>query len=67
VTCWAGRNRSGLVTAIALHKLTGFSGVQCVRIIRKARPLALTNLQFRAAIKALPALPRKIPRFNVAI
>jgi len=60
VTCWAGRNRSGLVTALSLHKLTGLSGVQCVHIIRTARPLALTNLQFRAAIKALPSVPKNV-------
>ena len=61
VTCWAGRNRSGLVTALSLHKLTGFSGVQCVHIIRTARPMALTNLQFRSAIKALPSVAKKVP------
>jgi len=46
VSCWAGKNRSGLVTTLALHKLTGRSGIQCMAMIRIARPEALTNPQF---------------------
>jgi hypothetical protein len=46
VTCWMGINRSGLVTALALHKLLGISGLEACALIRKARPSALSNPQF---------------------
>jgi hypothetical protein len=50
VSCWAGVNRSGLVTGLTLHGLTGLSGAQCIARIRGARPKALTNPQFVAAL-----------------
>jgi hypothetical protein len=53
VTCWMGKNRSGLVTALALHGLTGLGGAQILQHIRKARPQALTNPQFRDAISRI--------------
>src|SRR6185436_7074108 len=34
VTCWQGWNRSGLVSALTLHKLCGFSGAECVRHVQ---------------------------------
>jgi len=46
VTCIAGRNRSGLVVALALHKLTGMSGEEVVVYIKERRPYALTNSNF---------------------
>lgn len=46
VTCLAGRNRSGLVVALAMHKLTGMSGTEIVDHIQARRPLALTNKNF---------------------
>jgi hypothetical protein len=46
VSCWAGINRSGLVTALALHRLTGLSGKDCIAAVRKGRPQALRNPQF---------------------
>ena len=50
VTCAQGRNRSGLVTALALHALTGCGGAAAVRQVRERRlnalGPALTNVTF---------------------
>lgn len=45
VTCVAGRNRSGLVTGIALHRL-GIPAAQAVGLIQRRRPNALSNPVF---------------------
>jgi protein-tyrosine phosphatase len=37
VTCRAGMNRSGLVTALALHFLYGWDGDTCIRRVRLKR------------------------------
>ena len=37
VTCAAGKNRSGLVTALALNLLFGWPGKRCIEAVRKAR------------------------------
>jgi protein-tyrosine phosphatase len=50
VTCMQGRNRSGLVSGIALHLLTGHPGCDCARYIQVRRPTALTNEAFVAAL-----------------
>ena len=50
VTCQQGRNRSGLVTALALHRLMRFPGRECVRMVQEARPGALTNEHFVRAL-----------------
>lgn len=42
-TCAQGRNRSGLVNALALHLLYGISGREAIGRIRAARQRALTN------------------------
>jgi hypothetical protein len=66
VTCWMGKNRSGLVTAISLHKLTGLPGAKCVQIIKAARPQAFTNPQFRASLgnlKGLGQVPQPVADF----
>ncbi len=48
VTCMAGRNRSGLVSALALAEASGVHPGVAGEIVRKARgPLALTNHKFR--------------------
>lgn len=46
VTCMAGLNRSGMVTAMALHLLTGKSGADCVAHIQSCRDHALFNSTF---------------------
>jgi hypothetical protein len=45
-TCAQGRNRSGLVSALALTKLHGWSGARATDHVRAARPGALTNPSF---------------------
>jgi hypothetical protein len=50
-TCAAGRNRSGLVNAIALYHLyPELSGAEIVRRIQVARPNALTNRYFAGVL-----------------
>ena len=46
VTCWQGRNRSGLVSALALHMLMGCGGAQAAEMVKRARRGALTNSKF---------------------
>lgn len=46
VTCIAGQNRSGLVTAIALRELTGWPGKKVVSHVSQQRHLALNNRTF---------------------
>ena len=61
-SCWMGKNRSGLVTALTLHGLTGLSGAHVLAHIRKVRPQALSNPQFRAAIMKIRATqPLQLP------
>lgn len=54
VTCFAGRNRSGLIVALAVMELCGVDGVQAARVVRERRqtPMgpALANPQFRAML-----------------
>lgn len=58
VTCMQGRNRSGLVSAIALHKLLGVSGHVAARIVRANRRNALTNVNFVNLLRKLPPRAR---------
>lgn len=52
VTCMAGRNRSGLVTALALSELANVSGREAAETVRERRGLgALTNLSFRGMLE----------------
>lgn len=46
VTCMQGLNRSGMVTALALRELTGWSGQVIVKHIQDRRPNALFNDTF---------------------
>ena len=59
VTCWEGRNRSGLVTALALTQLTGCSGLDACRAVRFRRVPkngpALVNQSFVDALATIPA------------
>lgn len=62
ITCAAGLNRSGLVTAISLHRLFGWDGQTCIRKIRKQRKprhgiQPLSNHEFTKALRRLPAHP----------
>ncbi len=46
VTCQQGRNRSGLVSALALHYMTGMDGEMAALCVRARRKNALTNKWF---------------------
>ena len=56
VTCAAGRNRSGLVSALALVHLTGCPGEIAAREVRIRRigARALTNESFNAFLNTVP-------------
>jgi len=54
VTCWAGVNRSSLVSALALHKFLGISGSDACALIQSKR-YTLTNPQFIKCLSKLPA------------
>lgn len=62
VTCFMGRNRSGLVSALALHKLHGCGGRTAAEIVRTHRENALTNPSFLRYLYAIPPLPPKVGR-----
>ena len=57
-TCAAGVNRSGLVSALTLHFMYGWSGDMCIQVVRKKRKLsnrlALSNQFFTQALRRLP-------------
>jgi protein-tyrosine phosphatase len=53
VSCWLGKNRSGLVTALALHWLYGLPGRECIAAVRDARPGALFNPAFATLVEDL--------------
>ena len=55
VSCMQGRNRSGLVTALTLHRLYGMSGERCRGYIRARVPNALTNPDFNRFLDTLKA------------
>jgi len=46
VTCMAGQNRSGIVSAMAVCMLTGCSGKEAVDLVSSRRPHALNNATF---------------------
>ncbi len=57
VTCWQGKNRSGLVSALILHTLLGISGADAASIVRSKRRGALRNPHFLEALFRIPARP----------
>jgi len=65
ITCGMGRNRSGLVTALALHFITGESPMDCGRYVQKRRkdPLgfhALTNEHFWQVLRNATTVERAL-------
>ena len=62
VTCWQGRNRSGLVSALTLHFLLGCSGMEAVRIVQRARRGALTNPAFVHVLSHLRPVQKNVDR-----
>jgi protein-tyrosine phosphatase len=63
VTCRMGWNRSGLVSALAIHMLTGKPGVACVREVRRLRPRSMRNPLFVRMLERLPARPQILGAF----
>ena len=69
VTCVAGLNRSGLVSALTLHLLYGWPGKKCIQQVRRKRMTVilhpqhypLSNPKFVEALEALPERPPMIP------
>lgn len=57
VTCMAGLNRSGLVSALTLHILYGWNGSDCARHVQTKRGNALCNPQFVKVLSTLRAKP----------
>lgn len=57
-TCFAGRNRSGLVSGLALHLWLGCPGSEAIRMIQAARPKALRNPGFQTVLGRLRALEK---------
>jgi protein-tyrosine phosphatase len=63
VTCWQGRNRSGLITALATMMVTGCDGKRAVLWVQAHRPYSLTNPAFVEFLDHLSLLrgPRPDP------
>lgn len=53
VTCHAGRNRSALVTGLALGRVTRMKGKTIVDLIRARRPNALSNQHFARILEQI--------------
>jgi protein-tyrosine phosphatase len=66
VTCAAGLNRSGLVSALALHFLFGWAGDACIHRVRKKRRVksgmnSLCNGEFVQVLQRLPTQMQTVP------
>lgn len=53
VTCWMGRNRSGIVSALTIRRATGVSGAAAMQIVQAAREGALMNEWFADHLRGL--------------
>lgn len=53
VTCQMGRNRSGLVSALSIHLLTGLGGTECLLQVCSHRKGALGNPGFQETLGRL--------------
>jgi len=54
ITCFAGRNRSGLVSALIVRAALRMTGDEAVDYVKARRPNALTNESFCAWMRRLP-------------
>jgi protein-tyrosine phosphatase len=59
VACAGGRNRSGLVVALAVRELLCCSGAQALRLVQSRREDALNNETFARHLAALPSPARR--------
>ncbi len=65
VTCREGKNRSGIVSALAIVMLTGNPGFECAKIVQESRPRALRNPAFLDMLGGIPAHPELLRAFPV--
>lgn len=56
VSCWQGRNRSGVVSALAVRQIVGCSGREAREWVRSRRIMALTNPLFSMLLDRLPRI-----------
>ena len=54
VHCWGGRNRSGLISALALMRLEGITGKDAIAAVKAVRSGALVNEHFNAYLENRP-------------
>lgn len=52
--CNAGRNRSGLLSALVVRELSGIPGSAAMDVVRLHRPRAIANVNFEAFLCSLP-------------
>jgi hypothetical protein len=69
VTCMAGMNRSGLVSALTLHLLYGWPGTRCIKQVRQKRNQFANLYQHplgnQGFVQALISLPERSPMITV--
>ena len=53
IQCYGGRNRSGLLAALLVRRVTGCSGRRAIEVVQSARPSALNNEAFRAYLEGI--------------
>lgn len=51
--CNAGRNRSGMLSALIVRELTGIPGIAAIDVVRQHRPNALANDRFTSWLSTL--------------
>ena len=61
IACNMGWNRSGLVSALTLWRLTGRPGAECMWRVQQQRPRALSNESFALYLYHLPPYPVRRP------
>ncbi len=54
VACAGGRNRSGLVVALAARDILGCSGAEALQLVQSRRENALNNMAFAGHLASLP-------------
>ena len=54
IHCNAGRNRSGLVSALIVRGYYNISGQKALNYVRRKRPQAIANPHFEAYLEGLP-------------
>lgn len=64
VTCAMGRNRSGLVVALAILKLTAMTGFDAATLVRRGRAGALSNPSFVDAVVSYGRRERRTVRLQ---